>query len=79
MIAVIPGSNVSETMGEGGLSKPIRFGRSMKERSDCVSYSGLVVPCFPGLSRSLLFDAAKVDLPDQCFGDDVEGVDLLLH
>src|SRR6267143_2547665 len=30
-------------------------------------------------SSGLLLDAAEVDLPDECFCDDVEGVDLLLH
>src|SRR2546428_1427366 len=31
------------------------------------------------LSPGLLLYAAKVDLPDQCFCDEVEGVNLLLH
>src|SRR5207249_4463854 len=34
---------------------------------------------FPALSSGLLFDAAKVDLPDKGLRDEVERVDLLLH
>src|SRR3989442_10485101 len=33
----------------------------------------------PSLGSRLLLDAPYVDLPDKCFRDEVEGVNLLLH
>src|SRR5260370_33065338 len=41
--------------------------------------SPALLVALPGLSSGLLLDAAEVDLPDECFCDDIEGVDLLLH
>ena len=39
----------------------------------------VLLVALPSLRSRLLLDATYIDLSDECFCDDVEGVDLLLH